>query len=405
MNLEVRKIDTGIDFIQPEFLNIIFFQQKNLVVFPYVDLKHLHGLENFTVGYNVIDLESTALYNIKEIIEFEANNCYSQNKTLFFIYSLDKPKVQDIMGIEGIRCVLNTNDDMKTLANGNKEFVFYNKKKNTFTNYHTPPDGLAFERHLIATSESETILYEKIQKIKIIATKIFTEINNHPDSYESNISQILDEYDLAYWEKILDFTRSYFQIEIPVKNLARSKPVIKKDSSSVPNEQQTDILREFKFIKSLNRPIANEFIKLLHVYRSQKVNPSNLDLKQLYHPQRLYVYLRTHHWKKQIDPNFFYQLSQMKLTGYALTERDLEDLAILFKKFGVKMDNVPSSVPDKTVPIKHSNPVPKSTSSVHRSSPKKSIDSIPKARDFNNYKRFVLRRLQDIEALINKKST
>ena len=66
--------------MQPEFLNILFFQQKNLVVFPYVDLKHLHGLENFTVGYNVIDLESTALYNIKEIIEFEANNCYSQNR-------------------------------------------------------------------------------------------------------------------------------------------------------------------------------------------------------------------------------------------------------------------------------------------------------------------------------------
>ena len=119
------KIDTGIDFIQPEFLSILFFQQKNLVVYPYVDLKHLHGLENFTVGYNIIDLESTALYNIKEIIEFEANNSYSQNKTLFFIYGLDKSKVQEIMDIKGIRCVLNTNDDVKKLSDGNEEFVFY----------------------------------------------------------------------------------------------------------------------------------------------------------------------------------------------------------------------------------------------------------------------------------------
>jgi len=362
----------------------------------------LHGLENFTVGYNVIDLESTALYNIKEIIEFEANNCYSQNKTLFFIYSLDKPKVQDIMGIEGIRCVLNTNDDMKTLANGSKEFVFYNKKKNTFLNYHTPPDGLAFERHLIATSESETILYEKIQKIKIVASKIFTEINNHPDSYESNIPKILDEYNPSYWKKILDFTRSYFQIEISVKNLARSRPVIKKDSNPVLNEQQADILREFKFIKSLNRHIANEFIKLLHVYRSEKVNPANLDLKQLFHPQRLYVYLRTHHWKDQIDPNFFYQLSRMKLTGYVLTENDLEDLATLFKKFGVKMNNSLDSAPGKTATIRHSKSISKSKTSVHAPSPKTSIDSIPKARDFNNYKRFMFKKLQEIEAILNK---
>ena len=63
-------MDTGSDFIQPEFLNIVFFQQKNLVVFPYVDLRHLHGLEIFTAGYNVVDIESTAIHNIKEILEF-----------------------------------------------------------------------------------------------------------------------------------------------------------------------------------------------------------------------------------------------------------------------------------------------------------------------------------------------
>ncbi|MFX1277712.1 MAG: hypothetical protein ACFFAT_22055, partial [Promethearchaeota archaeon] len=72
-------MDTGTDFIRPEFLNILFFQQKNLVIFPYVDVKHLHALEIFTVGYTVIDLESTALHNIKEILEFEKDNSYSQS--------------------------------------------------------------------------------------------------------------------------------------------------------------------------------------------------------------------------------------------------------------------------------------------------------------------------------------
>ena len=91
------KTDTGFDFIQPEFLNILFFQQKNLVIFPYVDLKHLHTLELFTAGYNVVDLESTALYNLKEIIEFGAGNSYSQNKSLYFIYNLDREKFDEII--------------------------------------------------------------------------------------------------------------------------------------------------------------------------------------------------------------------------------------------------------------------------------------------------------------------
>ena len=78
-------MDTGADFIQPEFLNILFFQQKNLVIFPYVDLKHLHALELFTVGHNIVDLDSTALHNLAEILEFESSNNYSQNPPRYFV--------------------------------------------------------------------------------------------------------------------------------------------------------------------------------------------------------------------------------------------------------------------------------------------------------------------------------
>jgi len=78
-------VDTGYDYISPEFLNIILFQQKNLVIFPYVDLKHFHALEVFAVGYNIVDLDSTAIHNIVELLEYESYNSYSQNPTLFFI--------------------------------------------------------------------------------------------------------------------------------------------------------------------------------------------------------------------------------------------------------------------------------------------------------------------------------
>jgi hypothetical protein len=176
----VGKIDTGTDFIQPEFLNILFFEQKNLVIFPYVDLKHLHALEIFAVGHNIIDLESTALYNLKEIIEFETNNCYSQNRTLFFIYNINKERIQEILSLSGIRCIINTHDNLADLVQeGN--YIFYNKKSKTFLNYKTPDPELAFENFLISSSENEALLNEKLQQIKMIATRIFTELNKTPD--------------------------------------------------------------------------------------------------------------------------------------------------------------------------------------------------------------------------------
>ena len=128
-------MDTGTDFIRPEFLNILFFQQKNLIIFPHVDLKHLHGLEVFTVGHNLIDLESTALHNLKEILEFEVNNSYSQNPSLYLIYNLNRDHLEEIIGLEDIRCILNVNENINGLANLSN-FVVFNKKTNQFINYN-----------------------------------------------------------------------------------------------------------------------------------------------------------------------------------------------------------------------------------------------------------------------------
>ena len=127
-------MDSGLDFFTPEFLNILFFQQKNVVIFPYVDLKHLHSLELFTFGCNIVDLESTALHNLKEILEYEKDNSYSQNPTLFFIYNVSKEEISELMELKGIRCIINTNTNVQDLANGS-DFLFYNKKSNQFLNY------------------------------------------------------------------------------------------------------------------------------------------------------------------------------------------------------------------------------------------------------------------------------
>ena len=147
-------MDVGTDFLEPEFLNILFFQQKNLVIFPYIDLKHLHALESFTVGHTIIDIESTALYNMREIIEGETINSYSQNPNLFLIYNLDGDKVKEIMKIEGIRCILNANENIGSLANG-ESFIFYNKKTKNFLNYEFNNVNLEFEKHLITISKDQ----------------------------------------------------------------------------------------------------------------------------------------------------------------------------------------------------------------------------------------------------------
>ena len=314
-------MDTGSDFIKPEFLNIIFFQQKNLVIFPYIDLKHLHALENYTVGYNVIDLESTALNNLSEIIEFESNNSYSQNPTLFFIYNADRGNVKKIMGLNGIRCIINSNENISDLVNGSK-FIFFNKKNSQFLNYDLSDSELEFETYLISTSQDEEILLEKIHKIKIAASRIFRELNQN-NSLEQ-LPDILSDYDKKYWDSILQFTSRYYDIIIP--NISNVKFKQRK--------QLKDFSDEYEVLISTNKPIGKEFIQVLHEYRSKRVNPQHLELEELYNPLRLYNYLRNHHWKNEIPKDFISDWAQMKISGYKLTEADQSDFETILKQIG-----------------------------------------------------------------------
>ncbi|MFX1337749.1 MAG: hypothetical protein ACFFDK_04000 [Promethearchaeota archaeon] len=397
-------MDTGIDFVQPEFLNILFFQQKNLIIFPYVDLKHLHALELFTVGYNVIDLESTALYNIKEIIEFEANNSYSQNRTFFFIYNLDIDKIKDIIEIADIRCILNTNEDVRRVINGNS-FIFYNKKNSMFLNFDLNTVDLEFEKHLISSSENETLLYEKIQQIKIVATKIFMEINSNPNFIE-NLPEILKDYDSRFWVKILDFTKHYFKIEIPKINLENKKEFIKKSNFELKEMGKlNEILREYESIISLNKHIAKEFVQLLHEYRSNRVNPSNLDLEQLYNPQKLYQYLRTHHWSKEIPMEFLQNWIEMQNTGYKLSLSDLNDFQMIFQKLKIKEDYFSNDLTEgiKQVNINANNHyIEDNQNKFEKNQVYNKSEKSVTVKNFQKFKEDLLKKLESLEKIIDK---
>ncbi len=324
-------IHEQIDFIQPEFLNILFFQQKSLVIYPYVDLKYLYFLEFCTVGYNVTPLDGITINNLKEVIEFEVSNNDTHNKTFYFVYNVDHEKLSEIMKINEFRCIINTNENVTNLVNGT-DFIFYNKKNNRFLNFKPESSDLKLEEYLISTSPNRAILQNKIQEIMSLGTIIFTELNENLNL--DNIAEILKDYDQQYWEKILKFVENYYKIEIPDIDFNKNK--IKNRLENLhkvdQNEQIQEFSNEYQTITSENKFIAREFIQLLLEYRSQHVNLSNLDLEQLYDPQKLYIYLRNHQWKKGISKDFLTDWVKMKKTGYNLSNDDKANFSMLFNR-------------------------------------------------------------------------
>ncbi len=389
-------MDTGYDFLQPEFLNILFFQQKSLVIAPYVDLKHLHSLEIFVAGYNVVDLDSTALHNISEILELENNNSYSQTPCFFFITNINSNELHEIMELDNIHCVINASEKIDcTIDNGH--FVFYNKKSGSFLNYDPTKINLEFEKQLINGSKNKSILQDKILRIKSIATTIFTELNEELNINSHKISQILSEYDPKYWDKILDFTRLYYKIEIPEVDV---KFFFNKKSKYSNKQPLIDFSDEYHTIVSSNRKLGREFIQLLHDYRSRKVNPSNLDLDQLYNPQKLYDYLRNHHWKNGIDREFLTEWQKMNNTKYTLENDDLSDLYKIFNILKAPeeiLTNISSDSMNYDENLTNKNNVIFTEQINNKESPSNSIPSI---KNFPQFKKWVLKKLDEIEKLL-----
>ena len=389
-------MDTGEDFITPEFLNILFFQQKNLVIFPYVDLKHLHALELFTVGYTPVDLESTALHDLKNILEFESGNSYSQSPTVYFIYNLDKDKVKEILSIEGIRCILNCNEPISELVDGNC-FIFFNKKSNTFLNLPDGDSNLDFENYLISSSSNKEILYGKVQRIKNIASQIFTEANQNRSSQK--ISGLLEDFESKYWQKILDFTSRYYGVNLPP--MSEIKPHSYEHPSLSSRKDFKDFSEEYEHIVSLNRNLAKEFIQQLHEFRGKRVNPDYLALEELFSPLKLYNYLRNRHWKEGIPKLFLDKWHQMSISHYTLTDSDKIDLGIIFAKLGVP-EEIPSTPPDSS-PINDPIPERNNLKSPLMPSDQVLLDKIPSLEsNWEDFKTWIYSQIKRIEKAIDQ---
>lgn len=384
-------MDTKYDFISPEFLNILFFQQKNLVIFPYIDLKHIHSLDCFTVGYDVVDLDSTVLHNLREIIDFEASSSYSPQSTFYYILNAKVEDIKILLESPNIHCVINTHENVEHLANGDN-FIFYNKKNNTFLNFEPERVNLSFEQHLIQTSQNEQILLDEILKIKSVATKIFVDLNKMNKA--DNLPKLMHDYDQIFWDKILTFTRLYFKIQIP--KFERPKIMPKKKFS----KPLKDFSSEYEFILKTNRKIGQKFIQLIHDYRFDKVNSANLEVEQLFYPKKLYNYLRNHHWEKGIPHNFVSKWVQMLDTKFQTSENDLLDFQIIFDKLKIPPAYLPE-VNEKNKPHSNTQHKPiKPTVSIKNESVKSTIEPIPSVENFQEFKSWLLKKLDDLETIL-----
>jgi len=404
-------MDTEYDFITPEFLNILFFQQKNLVIFPYVDLKHLRSLQVFAVGHDVVDIDSTAIHNLNDIIEFEASS-YSQQPTFYFVLNPKTEEIEKLINSPKVRCVVNTREIVESLANGTR-FVFYNKKSKTFVNYEPEKQDLSFEKHLIRSYPDKQLLLDEMIKIKSIATKIFLQLNE--SSNPDNLPELLRDYAQIYWDKILNFTRLYYDIEIP--NFDRPKPLPRKNDTSELGEEK-DYSNEYEIIMKVNRKIGQKFIQLIHNYRSDKVNPANLEVSQLYYPKMLYNYLRNHHWEKGIPQKFVSEWIQVMTSDFSFTEGDHVEFQMVLNKldypypipeFNAEQENEPVNVSSSH--LKRETPTqiirkekdPKTVPSLVKEAKKikkvkqEGSDSIPQIENFREFRQWMLKKLGELE--------
>jgi len=295
--------------------------------------------------------------------------------------------IEKLLESPNIRCIINTSDNVDHLANGNN-FIFYNKKNNSFLNYQLEKEKLSFEQHLIQTSQNEEVLLDEILKIKSTATKIYSDVNANTNS--DNLPTLLSAYDQEYWDKIISFTMQYYNVEIP--KFTRPKPISKKKILA----SLKDFSIEYEFILKTNRKIGQKFIQLLHDYRFDKVNPANLEIDQLYYPKKLYNYLRNRHWAKGIPQDFITNWVQKLHTNSQLDENDRLDFQIIFDKLQI-------TLVQKSHAIQEAQPIREPLEDIieikNRTS-ERNLEAIPPIENFQEFKNWLLKKIDELQSLI-----
>ena len=382
-------MDTAYDFLQPEFLSILFFQQKSLVIYPYVDLKHLKALEVFTEGYSIINIDATALHNVSTIISHEAYHSYSLRPTFYFIINADMGVVKDLLELPTIHCIINSPENVESLVKG-EEFIFYNKKNKTFLNYNSEECDLSYETELLQGPQNEQSILLKLRDIHNTASKIHDKVNDNFDG--KSLVPILESYDPFIWSKILLLTSRYYDIKLPeLPKITHVEPKKKR------RKQLADFFHEYQRILKQNRKIGQEFIQALHNYREKRVNPANLEIEQLFYPEKLYTYLRNNHWKQGIPQDFTDEWVSMKNTAHKLTDSDLLDLENLFEELGFSLNiNVKPCKDKPTIRPKNKH---------EERNPNKGItieNTIPPIEMFPKFKKWILLKVEELEKRISK---
>jgi hypothetical protein len=142
---------------------------------------------------------------------------------------------------------------------------------------------------------------------------------------------------------------------------------------------------------SKNKALGKEFIQLIHEYRSARVNPSHLELEELFSPLKLYNYLRNRHWKDGIPESFIREWAEMNLSRYELSEEDIVDFEDICSTLGISRDIIEFSTPEPVT----LNTKPTLSDAIFMSE-KPSL-----RKNWQEYKQWLLSRMSSLSRLVD----
>lgn len=391
-------MDTAYDFITPELFHLLFFKQKNIVVFPYTNMDNLTPLESFLAGYKVEPLDGTALYNLVEILEFSSTNPYLEIPSFYIISSIGKEQLNEIVQLENIHCIINLSEKPSKALSQNKDFVIFNNKTHSFSNYDFTNIDLSFEKSVIQDAKSLQFLLDKVSSLKNIANDLYIEICNSGSA--EKFPQIIQDLDPKYHKKLLEFVSNYYRINIPDYESKPTKKIKKKkeETSKVINSKYSE---QYERVKEINPRIFTVFKNVLQDYK-KNFDDSNLSIDQLF-PNKFYVYLMENYWRNGIPENLITDLYNRMIGQSGFTDDDYFDLEHIMAILEIPQEITEKLLSDREkldkrdVVIRKSNGVTTRKYTVAEGNIFKEIPSVNNADSFGKW---IFDKVNKIESLL-----